>query len=115
MVTKENYETQNKKNLPESYYLNNFLSLINYVRTNYDDLINSDELAFADNFSKLGNDAKKLYVRLISRKGLVFRLDKLDYKEIKNLKDCCRELVAASYIEINPNTTKGTQKNISKK
>ena len=93
--------TDNKK-LKERYYLDNFLSLINYVKDNYSDMLHKEELSFVSEFKKLSINAKSLYVRLITRKGPFFRLDKLKYVEIKDIKSSVNEMINAGFVEINP-------------
>ena len=58
--------------IPEDYYLTNFQSLLDFVARQYSDLLNNEELHFLSAFSQLENNARKLYVRLITRKGPLF-------------------------------------------
>ncbi|HTF95523.1 MAG TPA: VRR-NUC domain-containing protein [Cellvibrio sp.] len=85
-------------NLPPDYYLNNFRFLVDWVKDRYADLLSDDEQKFVQGFYLLGHDAQCLLVRLSSRKGPLFRRDKLDYSEIKNLDDAAQELISAGLL-----------------
>lgn len=65
--------------LPVGYYRDNFLALVDFVREQYGDILTQDEIAYADSFIDLSLNAQRLYVRLISRRGPLFRSDKLSY------------------------------------
>ncbi|SMF19982.1 VRR-NUC domain-containing protein [Alteromonadaceae bacterium Bs31] len=64
------------------YYLDNFVSLISTVYALYDDLLTPAELSFYRRFIALDSNAQALLVRLLSRKGDLFRLSKIRYTEI---------------------------------
>jgi hypothetical protein len=64
------------------YYVRNFLSLIRCVHERYADLLSTDEKALIGQLQVLDPNARRLFVRLICRKGPVFRCDRLDYPEI---------------------------------
>ncbi len=88
--------------LPEDYYLTNFQKLLGFVEKRYVDLLNDSETDFLNTFQLLEEDAQKLYVRLASRKGPVFRTDKLNYSEITSIELAVNELVGADLIQANP-------------
>ncbi len=88
--------------LPEDYYLTNFQKLLGFVEQRYADLLNCSETDFLNTFQLLEEDAQKLYVRLASRKGPVFRADKLNYPEITSIELAVNELVGAGFIQVNP-------------
>lgn len=87
---------QNK--LVEGYYLSNFISLINFVRKQYADILTKEEELFIQAFKKLPRDSARLYVRLISRTGPLFRIDKLNYSEIRNPVKACQELASKGFM-----------------
>lgn len=87
--------------LPVGYYLDNFHSILNSVKKQYADLLNADELAFAEKLKSLTLDAQRLYVRLSMRKGPVFRSDKVHYAEIGSIENSADELAGAGYLSIN--------------
>ena len=84
--------------LVEGYYLTNFLSLLNFVHKQYGDLLKKEEKLFIESFKKLSKPAARLYVRLISRTGPLFRMDKLNYSEIKNLMKAAEELAKKGFL-----------------
>ena len=88
--------------LPEDYYLTNFQKLLGFVEKRYVDLLNDSETDFLNTFQLLEEDAQKLYVRLASRKGPVFRTDKLNYPEITSVELAVNELVGADLLQANP-------------
>ena len=66
-----------RRPLPEGYYLKNFETVLATVAERYDDLLRSEEVAFLDAFADLSTAARRLYVRLIVRRGPIFRRDRL--------------------------------------
>lgn len=84
--------------LPVGYYLDNFNYLLDYVLGQYADLLLPEETAFATGFQTLSLDARRLYVRLCSRKGPLFRDDKLRYAEI-DVPAAISALAAAGYLD----------------
>ena len=77
--------------LPEGYYLDNFLTILDFVDEQYEDLLNAAERGFSRNFRELSLAAQRPYVRLICRVGPHFRSDKLSYTEITNIPHGCRK------------------------
>ncbi|MFJ4384859.1 VRR-NUC domain-containing protein [Pseudomonas sp. NPDC089408] len=64
------------------YYLHNFRQVLLWVEQRYADLLDEHELAFIHTFSQLQAPAQALLVRMVMRKGELFRSDRLDYAEI---------------------------------
>jgi hypothetical protein len=64
------------------YYLYNFRQVVLWVEQRYQDLLDDQELAFIRAFSQLQAPAQALMVRMVMRKGELFRSDRLDYAEI---------------------------------
>lgn len=91
-----------KKDLSVGYYKSNFLTLLTFVEKLYRDLLTPEELKFIKDFKKLSEDAARLFVRLISRRGPRFRMDKLNYPEIKNIEAAAKELQKKGFFLINP-------------
>lgn len=90
-------------NLPPGYYLDNFETLLAFVHDRYGDLLNSVELCFMQTFADCSLAARQLYVRLISRRGPLFRSDRLAYPEIAaDLLPVARELASVGLLAINP-------------
>ena len=80
--------TKDEKSLRRShrqmpYYLENFLFCINstFNEPLYHHLFDNDDKKWYETFKSLSLDAKKLYVRLFTRKHSWRRREKIDYKE----------------------------------
>lgn len=81
----EEYETDVKNPppvLPECYYLAHFREILSFVAVRYRSAFDPEHLTFLDDFAALSDNAACLYVRFVSRRGRVFRKDKLHYAEI---------------------------------
>ncbi|AQG79860.1 VRR-NUC domain-containing protein [Spirosoma montaniterrae] len=85
--------------LTPRYYLDNFRYVLDFVKRLYGNLLNEAEWNFIRQFEALGIDAQCLYVRFSNRKGLFFRVNKLQYNEINDLPAAVGELLAAGFIE----------------
>jgi hypothetical protein len=77
------------------YYLENFCTALACLRQRYEDLLNESEHAFIARFHELPRESAALLVRMIGRKGDLFRSSKLGYSEIG-----CPSVAAAALIEI---------------
>src|SRR5882724_2317192 len=77
------------------YYLENFQTALAWLRQRYDDLLNDEERSFMRAFEALPQASSALLVRMIMRKGGLFRTGKLDYGEIG-----CPRAAAAPLIEL---------------
>lgn len=78
--------------LEEDYYLANFRSLVGFVGQTYEGLLSDSERQWQSAVLGLSEPAQRLYVRLIGRRALVFRLSKLRYAEIQSIDDAAAEL-----------------------
>lgn len=85
--------------LASDYYLQNFRFLLNWVQERYADLLNDEEQHFIQQFYQLDHDAQCLLVRLSSRKGPLFRRDKLSYSEIASIDMAAQQLVDAGLLQ----------------
>lgn len=88
--------------LPEGYYVDNFEVILGTVAERYSDLLDDLESTFLKRFRDVSLQAKRLYVRLISRKGPVFRRDRLSYGEIASVDAAADELEEAGLIDRAP-------------
>lgn len=88
----------NPPELPEGYYLTNFESLCEFVYARYEDLLTPEERAFRVDFRALEDSAKRLYVRLLMRKGNCFRTEKLSYADVTGLSDALATLANQGFI-----------------
>ena len=89
----------NPVELAPDYYLSNFHALMDFVVGRYDSLLSDQERHFYRQFRGLTTDSQRLYVRLLSRKGVpssagaLFRLHKLAYEEIGDLRAAADVLI----------------------
>ena len=88
--------------IPENYYLTNFLSLVEHCCRFSADLLPGHAHAKLTAFMHCPEPAQRLFVRLACRKGPTFRSDKIRYPEIPSLTRQASKLAAAGLIEINP-------------
>ncbi|MBC7455501.1 MAG: VRR-NUC domain-containing protein [Massilia sp.] len=84
------------------YYLENFQRALQWISTRYSDLLSDKECAFLDTFATLPQPSCALLVRMIMRKGTVFRASKLHYAEIGCPLEAARHLLGAGWIESDP-------------
>ncbi|SDZ81443.1 VRR-NUC domain-containing protein [Microbulbifer marinus] len=94
--------------LAPDYYLSNFRALVDFVVARYERLLSAAELEFYTKFEALELDSQRLYVRLLSRKGVpssrgaLFRLGKLNYAEIDDLAQAAHQLVEGGLLQRDP-------------
>jgi len=86
--------------LPDDYYLSNFRFLLEFVESRYQDLLTDNEKAYISDFDSVDESAQRLYVRLVLRKGPLFRHDKLSYREIADIGLAARQLEKAGLLAI---------------
>jgi len=85
--------------LPEGYYLANFLAVLEDVQSRYGDLLSPEEAAILADFHHLSLGARRLYVRMLTRKGPWFRRDGLHYDEIGDPEPFLEELIREGLCE----------------
>ena len=85
--------------LEAGYYVRNFEQVLDTVTSRYGDLLTEEETAYAQGFSRLAEGAKRLYVRLILRRGPCFRRDLLSYDEIDDLPLAAHRLLEAGFLD----------------
>lgn len=84
------------------YYLDNFQQVLTWIGDRYDDLLTAEERGFLAAFPTLPQASRALFVRMVMRKGTVFRASKLAYAEIGSTHEAARPLVALGLIEEDP-------------
>lgn len=84
------------------YYLENFQRVLDWIGDRYGDLLSADEQAFIDRFGALPQPAQALLVRMVMRKGELFRASKLNYAEIGNPIEAARHLLPTGWISLDP-------------
>jgi tetratricopeptide (TPR) repeat protein len=80
------------------YYLHNFRKVLRWVESRYADLLDEQELAFVQAFAALAQPAQALMVRMVMRKGELFRCDRLDYAEIGDTAAALQPLLALGWV-----------------
>ncbi|RMH19472.1 MAG: VRR-NUC domain-containing protein [Acidobacteria bacterium] len=78
--------------LPEGYYLDNLEAVVDTVLERYGDLLTAAEQDFVADFRALPLACRRLWVRLVSRRGPCLRRDALSYPEIPHLDRALTEL-----------------------
>ncbi|XP_066541617.1 core-binding factor subunit beta isoform X1 [Hoplias malabaricus] len=84
------------------YYLQNFLTILEAVLENKDDLVlfSEEDLSAVHGFRQLSVPGQMLYVRLFQRKLKWLQVNKLDYSEISSdLKPVAEELVCGGFLQ----------------
>ena len=84
------------------YYLENFQRALQWISARYSDLLSDKERTFLDTFATLPQPSCALFVRMIMRKGTLFRASKLNYAEIGCPLIAARHLLTAGWIESDP-------------
>ncbi|MDL0431802.1 VRR-NUC domain-containing protein [Marinobacter sp. TBZ242] len=85
------------------YYLENFETVVRWVRQHHSDLLTDEETGLIDNLLALGQPARALLARMVMRTGELFRIEKLNYPELgQPVADAAKTLSGAGWIEGNP-------------
>ncbi|WP_426140074.1 VRR-NUC domain-containing protein [Pseudomonas sp. DWP3-1-2] len=84
------------------YYLDNFRQVLAWISQRYDDLLDEQERQFITTFHALPQPAQGLLVRMVMRKGTLFRASKLDYEEIGDTHLAATPLFAAGWVDPRP-------------
>lgn len=81
------------------YYWKNFEQILSWVQHWHADLLSPEDNALIDGFFALPLDARKLWLRLSSRKPSWFRSDKLHYADINDLTAAQQQLCEKDWAE----------------
>jgi hypothetical protein len=84
------------------YYLENFHTVLAWIRERYSDLLTDEELEFIERFTALSQASRALMVRMVMRKGDLFRANKLRYDEIGCTREAARPLIENGWIDDQP-------------
>ena len=71
-----------RSSLKDTYYLDNFNFLINFVSDHYQTLLQAEEKQFLQSYTSLPVEAQQLFVRLVLRAHAFLRISKINYLEI---------------------------------
>lgn len=84
------------------YYLHNFRWMLGWVVRRHSALLSADEHAFANEFLTLPTASQGLFVRMVMRKGELFRADKLHYAELGESTFAAAALVERGWVDPEP-------------
>jgi len=84
------------------YYLENFCTALACLRERYGDLLNETEHAFIARFHELPRQSAALLVRMLGRKGDLFRTSKLGYSEIGCQSEAATALIELGWVDRQP-------------
>ncbi|WP_423031129.1 VRR-NUC domain-containing protein [Undibacterium sp. Ji42W] len=84
------------------YYLENFQAVLDWVGGRYADLLADDEQEFIAQFGSLPQASRALFVRMVMRKGCVFRASKLVYGEIGEMRAAMQALEDVGWVQADP-------------
>ncbi|NHW99412.1 VRR-NUC domain-containing protein [Pseudomonas koreensis] len=81
------------------YYLNNFRQVLDWLELRYADVMSESEHGFIRDFKALPRTSQGLLVRMIMRKGVHFRLGKLNYPEIGDISAAAQPLLSHGWLD----------------
>ncbi|QEM83276.1 VRR-NUC domain-containing protein [Halomonas binhaiensis] len=84
------------------YYLRHFQFVIAWVCHRYIDLLGEEEHTFIARFTALPEPSQALLVRMVSRKGELFRPELFSYPEVGDIAVAIQGLESAGLIELDP-------------
>lgn len=84
------------------YYLENFQTVLDWISERYSDLLTCEEKIFIDDFTSLPAPSRALLVRMVMRKGDLFRTSKLRYDEIGDTPQAAGPLVELGWVDDHP-------------
>ncbi len=85
------------------YYLHNFRWVLAWVVARYHHLLDAAERQFVSDFQTLPESSQGLFVRMVMRKGQIFRQGKLNYAELGPTAEAAVSLLERGWIAIEPN------------
>lgn len=92
--------TEGAATISDDYYLANFHRLAGFVIDTYRDILTPEERQWYASLCASSEPAQRLYIRLLTRKGSVFRQSRLRYPEIDSLRDAADELADRGLADI---------------
>ncbi|RKE38747.1 VRR-NUC domain-containing protein [Paraburkholderia sp. BL23I1N1] len=87
------------------YYLLNFERALAWLAERYDDLLDAHEHGFLREFAALPQPSRALLVRMLMRKGTLFRASRLSYDEIGCPLQAVAPLAALGWVDTEPGLT----------
>ncbi|MGM0481062.1 MAG: VRR-NUC domain-containing protein [Pseudomonadota bacterium] len=80
------------------YYWKNFALIKNWVQQHHSDLMSPELHTMINQYQQLSDNAQQLWLRLYSRKGEFFRIDRLNYQEI-DVPEAIHELTEQDWLQ----------------
>jgi VRR-NUC domain len=87
------------------YYLDNFRSMLETLKRRDGDLLTAEESSFIREFFRLPQPSSALLVRMVMRKGPLFRAARLVYPEIGDIEEAIRPLTGLQWVDARPALT----------
>lgn len=87
------------------YYLNNFQTVLRWIDTHHQPLLSAEEHTFIQQFFQLPRQSQALLVRMVMRRGTLFRASKLHYAEIGSTQAAVQPLLHNGWIDETPQIT----------
>src|SRR6202023_2509201 len=87
------------------YYLDNFRSMLETLKRRDGDLLTPEESSFICEFYRLPQRSSALLVRMVMRKGPLFRAARLVYPEIGDIEEAVRPLTGLQWVDARPALT----------
>ena len=87
------------------YYLENFTTALEWLQQRYGDLLSETEAGFIERFRRLPLESSALLVRMLGRRGDLFRTEKLRYEEIGCARAAAAPLIEAGWLDGEPALT----------
>lgn len=84
------------------YYLENFRQVLDWISQRYADLLDEEEQQFIACFTQLPQSAQGLLVRMVMRKGELFRASKLSYPELGDTLQAIEPLLTQGWVDPRP-------------
>jgi VRR-NUC domain len=84
------------------YYLENFHTALGWLQQRYGDLLSATEVEFIEQFRRLPLRSSALLVRMLGRRGDLFRTEKLQYEEVGCARAAAAALIEAGWVDNAP-------------
>src|ERR1700749_3968145 len=81
------------------YYLENFTTALGWLQQRDGDLLSETEVGFIERFQRLPLQSSALLVRMLGRRGDLFRTEKLRYEEIGCARAAATALMEAGWVD----------------
>lgn len=88
-----------KMQLAADYYLHHFAEFLQVILDRYQPVLQTTHQQFIKDYQQLPQDAKRLWLRMLNRKGSVFALSDLEYAEIASIDSAAVNLLDAGFVQ----------------